>query len=179
MGSLAVIEHFFLLIGAKDVLGAEAPLRAWPCAAHCIDIVIVAYLVEVAALQAIKTTVHGCRLHLIEVLVQLHHAQRAVAAGHVNRTVLVHEHARVIVSLTQTGHLPLSLGVGGGEQVAAAIVTIAESVEHDIELSVLVEQAVGPVSLGVDVLVALQVILGVGRHLLQWVGAILPVHQIL
>ena len=179
MGSLAVIEHFFLLIGAKDVLGAEAPLRAWPCAAHCIDIVIVAYLVEVAALQAIKTTVHGCRLHLIEVLVQLHHAQRAVAACHVNRTVLVHEHARVIVSLTQTGHLPLSLGVGGGEQVAAAIVTIAESVEHDIELPVLVEQTVGPVSLGIDVLVILQVILGIGRHLFQRIGAILPVHQIL
>ena len=161
MGSLAVIEHFFLLIGAKDVLGAEAPLRAWPCAAHGIDIVIVAYLVEVAALQAFKATVYRHFLHLLEVLVQLHHLQVAVAAGHVNRTVLVHEHARVIVSLTQTGHLPLSLGVGGGEQVAAAIVTIAESVEHDVELSVLVEQAVGPVSLGVDVLVALQVILGI------------------
>ena len=136
-------------------------MRAWPCAAHCIDIVIVAYLVEVAALQAIKTTVHGCRLHLIEVLVQLHHAQRAVAACHIHGAVLVYQYARVIVALAQASHLPLSLGVGGGEQVAAAIVTIAESVEHDIELPVLVEQTVGPVSLGVDVLVALQVILGI------------------
>ena len=106
-----LLNEHSLLVRAKDILRAEDCLPAWPAAISGIDIVVVAYPIEVAALEPAAFANHDLLLaKKVEVLVKLTHLEMIDAADDIDFAA-VEEHARVVVVARESLHGPFALGV--------------------------------------------------------------------
>ena len=177
---IGFLHHHLLLVGAEDVLRAEDGLSAGPAAVGGIDVIVVAYLVEVAALQSVTVGDDSLVALEVEVLVKLADGYVANAAGHVDLAV-VEEHARVVVATRQLLHLPLALWIGGRQQPALQVPAVDGQllVNQDVELAVVVLHGAGPHARTVGIGRAVQVVGHLVGKLLQRVCAVLPVHHVL
>ena len=177
---IGFLDHHLLLVGAEDVLRAEYSLSAGPSAVGGVDVVVVAYLVEVAAFQSVAVGDDGLVTLEVELLVEFADGDVANAAGHVDLAV-VEEHARVVVAACQLLHLPLALGIGGGEQPSLQVPAVDGHflVDKDVELAVVVLHGACPHARAVGIGRAVEVVGHLVGELLQGVRAVLPVDHIL
>ena len=177
---IGFLDHHLLLVGAEDVLRAEYGLSAGPSAVGGVDVVVVAYLVEVAAFQSVAVGDDGLVTLEVELLVEFADGDVADAAGHVDLAV-VEEHARVVVAAGQLLHLPLALGIGGGEQPSLQVPAVDGHflVDKDVELAVVVLHGACPHARAVGIGRAVEVVGHLVGELLQGVRAVLPVDHVL
>ena len=143
-----------LFVGTEDVLRAEHGLTARPAAISGIYIIIVAYPVEVAALEAAAFAHHYLLLaEEVEVLVELAHDEVVDAADDID-AVAVEEEARVVVVAREATHRPLPFGVGGCEEPSPVVI----AVDEEVELAIMVLDGRCPHASGVGILTVAEVV---------------------
>ena len=166
-------EHFFFVF-SEDIFRAEYDLTAGPASVGGVDIIIVAFLIEMASLESSAAFYDGLLLLEIEVLVEFANFDFINATCNIHLAV-VEEHTGVVVPAREFLLLPRTLRIRGRQQPATCIVAIDEN----IELAVVILHRASPHTCSISVLVVQQVITVVVSQLGEGVGAIFPVDHIL
>ena len=176
-----------LLVLTHGSLRTEDGLATLSTSVGGIDVVVVADVVHVASLQTAVGTGDDLRAaYLLQRLgIELVDPNVIDTTGYVEVAValltVVEEPAGIVVVLVHVLHVPLALGVDSRQQDVLAFVlpVLAVGDEVDIELAIMIVQGGGPLSLGIVVLTVQQVVVVIVVDLLQGIGTVLPVHEVL
>ena len=148
-----LLDEHLLLVGSEDILRAEDSLSGGPSAIGGIEVVVVADVIEVTALESVAVADDTLLADVIEVLVELANLDIADAAGYVDLAI-VEEHAGIVVDARELLFLPRPAGISGGEQPSTGII----AVDEQIEASVVPVHRAGPHATGIGIVAVGEVI---------------------
>ena len=170
-----LLDEHLLLERPERTLRTEGCLSARETSVGSINVVVIAYLIDVAALESgALTNDDFFLLNEVEVGIEFAHRDVAVAARDID-LVAVEKHARVVVVARESLHIPFALGICCREQPGPVVVAIDEKPEP----SVVVLHRRSPHAFCVSVLTIAEVVAVIVKQSLQRQGTVLPIDEIL
>ena len=172
---VSVVEQELLFVGAENILRAEHSLVGGESAVCGVYIIVVANLVQAAALEAALYAVF-CNLFILyslEILVYFGDTYVVYSVSNVC-IVAIEKKAAIIESALQLLLFPWPFNVVAREQKASVI----EGVEKYVEFAFIVLQRRGPLSAAVSVLAIFEVVGLAVLDCFERIAAILPIYKV-